>query len=79
MLASEIHQEMPEFPYEIVLIVVCVGFTIVPIEKINLPNSKNTGLYSHWGEDRNSGTVVGGRLDQCSINRRCHGTIAFGH
>ena len=23
--------------------------------------------------------VVGGRLDQRSINRRCHGTIAFGH
>ena len=23
--------------------------------------------------------VVGGRLDECSINRRCHGTIAFGH
>ena len=23
--------------------------------------------------------VVGGRLDQCSINRRCHDTIAFGH
>ena len=24
-------------------------------------------------------TVVGGQLDQHSINRRCHGTIAFGH
>ena len=23
--------------------------------------------------------VVGGRLDERSINRRCHGTIAFGH
>ena len=23
--------------------------------------------------------LVGGRLDQCSINRRCHGRIAFGH
>ena len=23
--------------------------------------------------------VVGGRLDQRSINRRCPGTIAFGH
>ena len=23
--------------------------------------------------------LVGGRLDQRSINRRCHGTITFGH
>ena len=27
----------------------------------------------------NRKTLVGGRLDQCSINRRCHGTITFGH
>ena len=24
-------------------------------------------------------SVVGGQLDQCLINHRCHGTIAFGH
>ena len=23
--------------------------------------------------------LVGGRLDECSINRQSHGTIAFGH
>ena len=26
-----------------------------------------------------SWTLVGGQLEQCSINRQCHGRIAFGH
>ena len=29
--------------------------------------------------DRRGRLIVGGRLDERSINRRCHGTIAFGH
>ena len=31
------------------------------------------------GRGTNEEALVGGRLDQRSINRRCHGTIAFGH
>ena len=54
MLSSEIHQEMSGFPYKIVWIVVCIGFTIVHIEKIDLPNSETAGLYSYQGEDHNS-------------------------
>ena len=43
---------------------------LVPhVYKANYPICHNFQVY----------LLVGGRLDQRSINRRCHGTIAFGH
>ena len=50
----------PEPLYTIIPIVVCDGFPIILVEKINLPHSKSVGSYSNRGEDRNNGTALKG-------------------
>ena len=57
-MSSQTHQELAEHLYTIVAIVVCEGFKVILIEKIDFPTGKNVGSFAYWGEDGNNGIAL---------------------